>query len=96
MSQASQISRMPTFANSRHHHDESRALLRARIESLLTSGAVASQVSRRLDTKGCRSPWAEADAGAPESAPRPCARPAERITYGRIGWRSNSSRRESL
>lgn len=91
MSRASHVSRMPAFSNSAMH-DDTRAMIRARIETLLTSGAVASQVSSRLVTKGCQSPWAE----TPDAAAMGGSRPAERATQGRCGWRSNSSRPESL
>jgi hypothetical protein len=91
MSNASHVSRMPAYSNSTMH-DETRAMIRSRIESLLTSGAVASQVSSRLVTKGCHSPWAEMPGAAKMSGDRP----AERKSDGRCGWRSNSSRPESL
>ncbi|GAA0309071.1 hypothetical protein GCM10008966_32000 [Rhodovulum strictum] len=91
MSNASQGSRMPAYSNSMMH-DETRAMIRARIETLLTSGAVASQVSRRLVTKGCQSPWSD----TPDPSRMVGTRPAERSSEGRCGWRSNNSRRESL
>lgn len=91
MSNASHSSRMPAFSNS-VMHDDTRAMIRARIETLLTSGAVASQVSRRLVTRGCHSPWGD----TAEATAIPEGRPAERSSQGRCGWHSNSSRRGSL
>ncbi|BAQ70141.1 hypothetical protein NHU_02997 [Rhodovulum sulfidophilum] len=95
MSQTSRHSRMPAFSNSAAP-DETRALIRARIESLLSSRAVASQVGRQLRTKGCCSPWAAASAAADEQdgqaheAAQACT-----TRTGRQGWRSNSSRQGS-
>lgn len=74
---------MPAFPNAAVH-DEARATIRAHIECLLRSDAVAAQVNRRLSTKGQHSPWAR---GSDASAG--CSK------EGRDGWRSNRSRPES-
>ncbi|TDX29216.1 hypothetical protein EV657_10937 [Rhodovulum visakhapatnamense] len=96
MSQASRTSRMPGFSNSAVP-EETRALIRARIENLLTSGAVASQVNRQLRTKGCHSPWALASASAGEDDRAACETAQTcRTMTGRHGWRSNNSRQGSL
>lgn len=93
MSDTSHRSRMPAFGNN-VMQDETRAMIRARIECLLTSGAVASQVSHRLTTRGCLSPWAEPQGPLAEPANSPHGHRPERIKQGSAGWRSSSSRPE--
>ena len=95
MSNTSYECRMPAISHSAMQ-DETRAMIRARIECLLTSGAVATQVKSRLRTRGCRSPWAEVPAEAERLCADPDARPAVRASEGREGWRSSSSRRGSI
>jgi len=95
MSNPSIDSRMPAFSNSAMQ-DETRTMIRARIECLLTSGTVATQVNRRLCTKGRRSPWAQMPSKPERAATDPETPPPGRSNEGRDGWRSNSSRRGSI
>jgi len=95
MSNTSYECRMPAISHSAMQ-DETRAMIRARIESLLTSGTVATQVNRRLCTKGRRSPWAQSPTPPERAMTDPETPPPGRINEGRDGWRSNSSRRGSI
>lgn len=78
---------MPVFSEIAAH-DETRAMIRARIACLLTSGTVATQVNRRLCSKGRCSPWMAPPDPAGNGAVAP---PSGRNKQGRDGWRSNNS-----
>ncbi|MBN2907006.1 MAG: hypothetical protein JXJ18_09890 [Rhodobacteraceae bacterium] len=89
--------RAPQFAG-RAVHDDQRAMIRARIEMLLSNGTVAAQVNSSLRNKARRdSPWADAPEGLRDDRSALRDPGARGIQKGRDSkWPSKSSRPGSL